>query len=195
MHEKWTFHSWRLVGDHDFEDGDDRGRDKKEDIVIRLRAAEATHSTHITMFSARNTIKTFAAVRPTQQVRFKRDKAGLNPQLERIVNQLSVLSAGRKQPRLLKLCNEDYVKHKTVMKAWSLHRNNLIAEKKETLRKQYESMDEAVSELEKLSPQLYEVANQHQYGKRFPLEIRVPAEFPPRQIWFYEYFPKKQAPK
>jgi large subunit ribosomal protein L40 len=113
-----------------------------------------------------------------------------NPQQEKIVNQLSVMSAGRKQPRLLKLCNEDYIKHRTVMKAWSLIRKNKKEQKNEILRKQYESMEEASEELQKLSPQLYEIANQHQYGKRFPLELRVPTEYPPRQIWFYDYFPK-----
>lgn len=124
----------------------------------------------------------------TQQVRAK--STALNPQLERIVNQLSVLSAGRKQPRLLKLCNEDYIKHKTVMKAWSVLRKSKKQYRLDTLKKQYESMEEAAEELQKLSPELYEIANQHQHGKRFPLEMRVPTEYPPRQIWFYDYFPK-----
>lgn len=143
------------------------------------------------MFPVRSTLKTVATqVKPTQQVRYKRDKAGLNPQLERIVNQLSVMSAGRKQPRLLKLCNEDYVKHRTVMKAWSLYRKSKIQKREEILKRQYESMESAAEELKSLNPKLYEIANQHQYGKRFPLEIRVPTEYPARQIWFYDYFPK-----
>lgn len=148
------------------------------------------------MFTARTVLKSAAEhVRPLQQVRYKRDKAGLNPQLERIVNQLSVMSAGRKQPKLLKLCNEDYVKHRTVMKAWSLYRKAKIQEKEELLKKQYESMEEAAQELQKLDPKLYEIANEHQYGKRFPMELRVPTEFPPRQIWFYDYFPKAPGSK
>lgn len=124
----------------------------------------------------------------TQQVRFK--SVVFNPQQEKIVNQLSVMSAARKQPRLLKLCNEDYIKHKTVMKAWSVIRKTKKEKNIEMLRNQYESMEKASEELQKLSPALYEIANQHQHGKRFPLELRVPTEYPPRQIWFYDYFPK-----
>lgn len=123
-----------------------------------------------------------------QQIRFRH--SALNPQQEKIVNQLSVLSAGRKQPRLLKLCNEDYIKHRTVMRAWALVRSNKKKRMQETLSKQYQSMEEAAEELQKMSPQLYEIANQLQYGKRFPIELRVPTQYPPRQIWFYEYFPK-----
>lgn len=149
------------------------------------------------MFQIRSTIKTAVAanVKPTQQIRFKRDKAGLNPQLERIVNQLSVMSAARKQPRLLKLCNEDYIKHRTVMKAWSLYRKNKIHERESILEKQYNSMKAAAEELQLINPKLYQIANEHQFGKRFPLELRVPTDFPPRQIWFYDYFPKVQGTK
>lgn len=140
------------------------------------------------MFASRLTTANINAIRCSQQLRFK--SVSINPQTERVINQLSVLSAGRKQPRLLKLCNEDYVKHRTVMRAWSLYRNQKIRQHQESLKKQYESMEEAAVELKKLSPELYEIANQHQYGKRFPLELRVPTEYPPRQIWFYDYFPK-----
>ncbi|KAG0681900.1 39S ribosomal protein L28, mitochondrial [Pichia californica] len=148
------------------------------------------------MFTVRSTVKTITAhVKPTQQLRYKRDKAGLNPQLERIVNQLSVMSAARKQPRLLKLCDEDYIKHRTVMKAWSLYRKNKIEHNESLLEKQYQSMNEAAAELQSINPKLYEIANEHQFGKRFPLEIRTPTDFPPRQIWFYDYFPKVDGSK
>lgn len=148
------------------------------------------------MFQIRSAIKTTVAnVKPTQQIRFKRDKAGLNPQMERIVNQLSVISAARKQPRLLKLCNEDYIKHRTVMKAWSLYRKNKIQERESILEKQYNSMEAAAEELQSINPKLYQIANEHQFGKRFPLELRVPTDFPPRQIWFYDYFPKAAGTK
>lgn len=46
-------------------------------------------------------------------VRGKRTKSkgGLNPQAQRIITQLSVMSASRKQPKLLKLSREDLIKH------------------------------------------------------------------------------------
>lgn len=143
----------------------------------------------VAMLSLKSTLKTGVnSVRNVQQVRFRSE--GLNPQQERIVTQLSVISAGRKQPRILKLCNEDYVKHRTVMKAWSLIRKNKKEQNEEKLRSQYQLMEEAANELKAISSPLYAIANEHQYGKRFPLEMRVPTEYPPRQIWFYDYFPK-----
>ena len=48
-------------------------------------------------------------------IRFKRQSTTanqLNASTQKIVNQLSVLSASRKQPQLLKLCNEDLIKHR-----------------------------------------------------------------------------------
>lgn len=127
-----------------------------------------------------------------QQCRLKRSKAGLSPEAQKVVSQLSVLSAGRKMPRLIKLCNEDYVKHKTIMKAWSLERKNKIEQQKITLKKQYESMKKASEDLKFASPKLFTIANEHEYGKRFPLEIRIPTDYPPRQLWYYNYVPRQK---
>lgn len=123
------------------------------------------------------------------QLRTKRDKA-LSPQVEKVINQLSVLSAGRKQPRLLGLCPEDYVKHKTVQTAWSKLRREKRLAQDALLRSQFASMESAMNDLKTLDSQLYGVANQTGYGKRFPLEMRVPTQYPPRQVWFYDYYPK-----
>lgn len=125
-----------------------------------------------------------------QQVRFKRTKA-LSPETERVIAQLSVMSAGRKQPRLLKLCDEDYIKHRTVQTAW----NRLKKERKQAfsnkLHAQYNSMQKAMDVLKETDAELFAIANEHGYGKRFPLEMRVPTEFPARNIWFYDYYPKQ----
>lgn len=127
-----------------------------------------------------------------QQCRLKRSKAGLSPEAQKVVSQLSVMSAGRKMPRLLKLCNEDYVKHKTIMKAWSIEKKHKVEKQKLTLKKQYESMRNASEDLKHTSPKLFALANEHEYGKRFPLEIRIPTEYPPRQIWYYDYVPRQK---
>ncbi|ODV83446.1 hypothetical protein CANARDRAFT_203174 [[Candida] arabinofermentans NRRL YB-2248] len=124
-----------------------------------------------------------------QQIRNKRTRAGLSPEVQRVVSQLSVLSAGRKQPRLLKLCNEDYVKHLTVTKAWSLLRRAKKQEHEEQLKKQYESIKEANEDLKSVNKALFEVANKPEFGRRFPLEIRVPTDYPTRQLWYYDYVP------
>ncbi|GMG40336.1 unnamed protein product [Ambrosiozyma monospora] len=123
-----------------------------------------------------------------QQIRSKRTTA-ISPEVQKLVTQLSVLSAGRKQPRLLKLCNEDYVKHQIITKAWSQLRNQKKKSDEALLNKQLDSMSFACEELKKISPELYNLANKKEYGKRFPLEIRVPTEYPPRNIWYYDYVP------
>ncbi|GMF08293.1 unnamed protein product [Ambrosiozyma monospora] len=123
-----------------------------------------------------------------QQIRSKRTTA-ISPEVQKLVTQLSVLSAGRKQPRLLKLCNEDYVKHQIITKAWSQLRNQKKKSDEALLNKQLESMSFACEELKKISPELYNLANKKEYGKRFPLEMRVPTEYPPRNIWYYDYVP------
>ncbi|VEU24188.1 DEKNAAC105342 [Brettanomyces naardenensis] len=132
------------------------------------------------------------AVRQLQQARLKRSKAGLNPDAQRVVTQLSVMSAGRKMPKMLKLCNEDYVKHKTIMKAWSVRRKEQIREEEEVLKKQYEGMKEASEDLKRVNERLFELSNRHEYGKRFPLELRVPTEYPARQVWYYDYVRKRE---
>lgn len=125
-----------------------------------------------------------------QQIRFKRDKA-ISPQVEKVINQLSVLSAGRKQPRLLSLCDEDYIKHKTVQTAWSKLRKEKKLTQQGKLNKQFSSMEIAMADLKSQDSSLFEIANKLPYGKRFPLELRVPTQFPPRNVWFYDYYPKK----
>ncbi|GME70027.1 unnamed protein product [[Candida] boidinii] len=123
-----------------------------------------------------------------QFVRGKRTK-GVDPAVQRIITQLSVMSAARKQPKMLKLCNEDYVKHQTISKAWSLIRKEKKARNSELLSKQLDSIKIANEDLKNISPKLFESANQTEWGKRFPLELRVPTEFPPRQLWYYDYVP------
>lgn len=133
-----------------------------------------------------------SVVRRLQQCRMKRSKAGLSPETHRVVTQLSVMSAGRKMPRMLKLCNEDYIKHKTIMSAWSLKRKQKKYDEECMLKEQYQSMKEACEDLAKVSPKLFAKANEHEYGKRFPLEMRVPTDFPPRQVWYYDYVPRQK---
>lgn len=125
-------------------------------------------------------------------VRYKRTDSGTSLEAQRVINQLSVMSAGRKMPKMLKLCNEDYVKHQTIMKAWSLRRKEKIRQETEVLRQQYDSMKEACEDLKSVSPKLFEFANQHEYGKRFPLEMHIPTDYPPRQVWFYDCLPQRK---
>lgn len=118
-------------------------------------------------------------------VRGKKDTA-VNAATQRVVNQLSALSASRKQPKLLKLSPEDLIKHKTITNAWKVFLRKAERKQNDQLRLQYNSMRDAMTELKTLSPELYEAANAKE-TKRFPLELRVPTDFPATKPWVYNY--------
>lgn len=121
-------------------------------------------------------------------IRGKKQTA-VNPSTQRVVNQLSALSASRKQPKLISLNNEDLIKHKTINNAWKLYQRKITIGRNEQLDKQYKSIVNAMENLKNLSPELFEAAkNNHTTSKtRFPLEMRIPTEYPPNQPWVYNY--------
>ncbi|QEU59683.1 Mrpl28 [Kluyveromyces lactis] len=122
-------------------------------------------------------------------VRGKRTKSkgGLNPQAQRIITQLSVMSASRKQPKLLKLSREDLIKHDMIQACWAQYQRELREKRTNLLKLQYENIEEAMNLLEQVDPELYEMANAEETGKRVPLELRVPTQFPPNNVWYYDY--------
>ncbi|CDK27401.1 unnamed protein product [Kuraishia capsulata CBS 1993] len=129
-------------------------------------------------------------------IRTKRKKAGSDKsEVRKLVTQLSVLSANRKQPKLLKFSNEDYVKHQVIQKSWNLYVRDKKAEEANILQKQYESIRAANEDLQSVSKELFSFANTREPSKRFPLELRVPTEYPPNQIWHHDYTPKVEKKK
>ncbi|CAH01720.1 mitochondrial 54S ribosomal protein mL40 [Kluyveromyces lactis] len=122
-------------------------------------------------------------------VRGKRTKSkgGLNPQAQRIITQLSVMSASRKQPKLLKLSREDLIKHDMIQACWAQYQRELREKRTNLLKLQYENIEEAMNLLEQVDPELYEMANAEESGKRVPLELRVPTQYPPNNVWYYDY--------
>ncbi|KAI5950398.1 hypothetical protein CANMA_005326 [Candida margitis] len=129
-------------------------------------------------------------------MRFKRQSTGanqLNASTQKIVNQLSVLSASRKQPQLLRLCNEDLIKHRTIMNAWKLLQRKKQQKQQHQLNLQYKSIRNAMEDLKQTSPALFEMANAKTKLKftTFPIEMRVPTDYPPTKPWVYAYSPKK----
>ena len=129
-----------------------------------------------------------------QFVRGKRTKSkgSLSPAVQRVITQLSVMSAGRKQPKMLKLSREDLIKHQTIQNCWSLYQKELREKRNEKLRLQYKSAAKAMDLLQELDPELFEAANASEAGKRFPLELKVPTEYPPNQVWYYNYKAKDE---
>lgn len=116
-----------------------------------------------------------------------KSKGGLPPQAQRVITQLSVMSASRKQPKLLKLSREDLIKHQTIQRCWSTYQAELREKRNEQLRLQYKSTKKAMDLLEEISPELFEAANAPEHGKRFPMELKVPTDFPAKKVWYYEY--------
>lgn len=120
-----------------------------------------------------------------------KSKGSLNPLAQRVVTQLSVLSASRKQPKLLKLSREDLVKHQVIQNCWSMYQKDLREKRNEQLKLQYKSTANAMSLLEQIDAELFAEANKKEDGKRFPLELRVPTEYPPNKVWYYNYKKKE----
>lgn len=114
-------------------------------------------------------------------------KTSLSPSTQKVVNQLSALSASRKQPKLINLCNEDLIKHQTITNAWKVYQRKKSQKKTEQLKQQYESIYTAMEDLKTTSPELFEVANTPEPKKRFPLEMRAPSDYPANKPWIYNY--------
>nr|AAM08094.1 mitochondrial ribosomal protein MRPL28 [Nakaseomyces glabratus] len=125
----------------------------------------------------------------SQIVRYKRTKSqgGLSPLTQRVVTQLSVLSAARKRPKLLKLSKEDLVKHQTIERSWKLYQQQKTTRQLAQLKQQYLAMEEAMETLKSVSPELYEEANISEEGKQFPLDIKITTDAPPNKIWHYNF--------
>lgn len=113
-------------------------------------------------------------------------KSVVNPSTQKVVNQLSALSASRKQPKLIKLSPEDFIKHKTITNAWNLFQRKQHDKRHTQLVQQYNSIRDAMEELKQISPELYDAAAAKE-RKRFPLELRVPTQYPANSPWVYNF--------
>ncbi|CAI5112060.1 BBT_HP_G0144920.mRNA.1.CDS.1 [Saccharomyces cerevisiae] len=116
-----------------------------------------------------------------------KSKSSLSPLAQRVVTQLSVMSASRKQPKLLKLAREDLIKHQTIEKCWSIYQQQQRERRNLQLELQYKSIERSMNLLQELSPRLFEAANASEKGKRFPKEMKVPTDFPPNTLWHYNF--------
>lgn len=135
------------------------------------------------MFTAQQTARATLA---RSFVRGKKD-AVVNAPTQRVVNQLLALSASRKQPKLLKLCREDLIKHRTITNAWKVFQRRKEERRHEQLEQQYESIRTAMETLKQTSPELYAAASKRDKKVRFPLELRVPTDYPANSPWVYNY--------
>lgn len=130
---------------------------------------------------------------PKIAVRGKRTKvnAAQSANVQRIVTQLSVFSARKKQPRRLKLSLEDLLRHNATTRAWALFQKNKRDAHQAQLEKQYYKIVEACEELENTDPFLAFEGTRRERGKRFTPELRVPTETPPTVVWQSSWEPVK----
>lgn len=120
--------------------------------------------------------------------RGKKQAASVNESTQKVVNQLLALSARKKQPKLLRLCNEDYVKHRTIDNAWKVYQRQQADKRQTQLKQQYDSIVNAMDDLKQTSPELFEMASQPPpKNNLFPLDMRVPTDFPAHKPWVYNY--------
>lgn len=117
---------------------------------------------------------------PLTFVRGKRTEK-LAPGAVRLLNLVSLISARGKLPNTLKLCREDIVRHNTIRHAYSLHLASEQNERRIKLEKQYDSIKAACSKLEELDADLFKASLEP--TQRFPIELRVPTDTPPRVVW------------
>lgn len=116
-----------------------------------------------------------------------RSKASTSAGTKRIINQLSAMSASKKQPRVLKLCKEDLVRHQVVSKAWALYQKEKRDALNNKLESQYHKIKNAMDDLKDTNADLYAGSNAKEVGKRFSLELRAPTDFPPTEVWNHKF--------
>ncbi|CCC67349.1 hypothetical protein NCAS_0A07910 [Naumovozyma castellii] len=118
---------------------------------------------------------------------------GVSPQVQRVTTQLSVLSARKKQPKMLKLCPEDLIKHQTIENCWIQYQRDVRNRRSKTLEKQFKSIKTAMNTLQEVNPVLFKLASEATTTateeRRFPLEYRIPTDFPPNKdkVWCHNY--------
>ncbi|CAK7895902.1 54S ribosomal protein L28, mitochondrial [[Candida] anglica] len=116
----------------------------------------------------------------------------VNASTQKVVNQLSALAASKKQPKLISLCKEDLIKHKTITNAWIVYQRKVSMKRDRQLKAQYKSMYEAMEDLKTTSPALFEQAQKKQPNSKFPLDMRMPTEFPANKPWVYNFESQKK---
>ena len=91
------------------------------------------------------------------------------------------------------LTRESYLKHRIIERYRTLYLNKQHLARQEQLEKQYASMKHAMDVMKEKYPDLYELSKENDKNKRFPVEYRVPQDYPPTKVWEYEYLKNKKV--
>ncbi|KAI9146144.1 hypothetical protein BKA69DRAFT_1047621 [Paraphysoderma sedebokerense] len=93
--------------------------------------------------------------------------------------------------------SEDQVdQHTVISKAWGILRNEENLRREADMKKKYERMREAMLDLEKSYPELFEKAMEKDSVDEslyFPRLMKAPTETPATQLWNYDYTPPKSS--
>ncbi|CAO3650361.1 unnamed protein product [Cunninghamella blakesleeana] len=87
----------------------------------------------------------------------------------------------------LPLEGEALKQHETIERAWKLHTMRERERKQRTLEKQFRSIHQAMTELEKTSDRLFKGALVKSRHITYPKQAKIPTETPSTQIWDYSY--------
>lgn len=120
----------------------------------------------------------------------KSKRGGFSSNIQRALLQLSVLSAKNRLPRSLNLSDQDVLRHNVIIAGYADYKKEQSARRRELLKKQYESIKEAMADLKETNEFLFNAADAREPHKRVPLDQRIPTDFPPNKIWYYNYSPK-----
>lgn len=138
------------------------------------------------MFNTQQPLRTLLTLKIA--IRGKRTLArDTPPHIQRIISQLSVFSARKKLPKVLKLSREDLIRHQTIQRAWYAFQTIEVSHRQLQLKRQYKSINEAMDKLSNLDNKLFERANVDEIGNLFPIDMRFPTDFPARKVWQDEY--------
>ena len=79
------------------------------------------------------------------------------------------------------------------MNAWKLLQRKKHQKQQHQLDLQYKSIRNAMEDLKETSPALFEMANAKTKLRftTFPIEMRVPTDYPPTKPWVHAFSPKK----
>ncbi|QSL64221.1 hypothetical protein MERGE_000376 [Pneumocystis wakefieldiae] len=86
----------------------------------------------------------------------------------------------------IEFSEEELERHEVIHRAWQIHKRIKREELDKQLEKQYNKMKRACTELERTDKRLFKAAMKK---KRyyFPVEMRIPTETPPLEIWKYNW--------
>lgn len=105
------------------------------------------------------------------------------PETGRALYVLKMLSARRKIPKMLNFSNEDVVRHMTITTAFKQHQKEKRQAWQQQMEQQYNAVRATMDDLRAVLPYHFHEANVNLKGKRVDLELRVPTDYPPTEVW------------